>query len=137
MGNPRGLLLPNTALRSRIVVCDLPLALHTEGDADMGFLKRSLRLGFSSVLLLAMMAIPSAWENQAPGTAFGPAKSWAGGTPDESLHPQPQPSGKRTLLVTNKGRDAATEASTTGAQLSTRDRLIALWTFVRAMSLRN
>lgn len=102
----------------------------------MGFLKRSLRLGLSSVLLLAMTAIPSAWETQAPGTAFGPSYSWAGGTPDESLHPQPQPSGKRTLFVL-KGHDAATEASTTGAHGSTRDRLIALWTFVRAMSLRN
>lgn len=105
----------------------------------MGFLNRSLRLGFSSVLLLAMMAIPSAWDHQAPGTAFGPAKSWAGGTPDESLHPQPQPSGKRTLSagLIVKGREAATEVRTTGAQGSTRDRLIALWTFVRAMSLRN
>ena len=103
----------------------------------MGSLNRSLRIGFFSVLLLAMTAIPSAWETQAPGTAFGPAKSWAGGTPDESLNPQPQPSKRSAQIRINRGTGATTEARTTGAQLSTRDRLIALWTFVRAMSLRN
>lgn len=108
----------------------------------MGFLNRSLRLGLFSVMLVAMTAIPSTWNLQAPGTALGPTPSWAGGTPDESLHPQPTPTTpKRTISAPSLGHAGSTivtdRSTTTGAQGTLRDRLIAVWTFVRAMSLRN
>ncbi|HET9951690.1 MAG TPA: hypothetical protein VFS09_07850 [Candidatus Eisenbacteria bacterium] len=111
----------------------------------MGFRLRSLRLGLLTVLLVAMTAIPSAWYSQAPGTAFGPVACWAGGTPDETLHPQPTPtSGKRTIGLApragdySKRPDVASNARIgAGGPVNSRDRLIAIWTFVRAMSLRH
>ena len=110
----------------------------------MGFRIRSLRLFVFTVLLVAMTAIPSAWFFQAPGTAFGPVACWAGGTPDETLHPQPQPTGKRLMSVPPRGGDYSARPtlgydsrSGSGGPVNLRDRLIALWTFVRAMSLRN
>ena len=110
----------------------------------MGFRIRSLRLGLSTVLLVAMTAIPSAWDSQAPGTAFGPVACWAGGTPDETLHPQPTPtSGKRSMAMAPRGSDysersdvAANARIGSVAPVHLRDRLIAVWTVVRAMSLR-
>ena len=110
----------------------------------MGFRIVSLRLGLFTVLLVAMTAIPGAWYFQAPGTALGPSISWAGGTPDETLHPQPTPtSGKRLYAMPPRGgydtkRPEATlvARSHNGTAANLRDRLIALWTFVRATSLR-
>jgi hypothetical protein len=109
----------------------------------MGFRIRSFRLGVFTVLLVAMTAIPSAWFFQAPGTAFGPVACWAGGTPDETLHPQPTPTGSRLKAVPPRGGDYSARTtlgndarSGSGESVNLRDRLIALWTFVRAMSLR-
>jgi hypothetical protein len=108
----------------------------------MGFRIDTLRLGLFTVLLVAMTAIPGAWYCQAPGTALGPSISWAGGTPDETLHPQPSPTGKRTYLSPqSRGTDNRPGAtlctrSNPGAAATLRDRLIALWTFIRATSLR-
>jgi len=111
----------------------------------MGFQIRSLRLGLFTVLLVAMTAIPSAWYFQAPGTAFGPIACWAGGTPDETLRPQPTPTAaKRTLTVPPRGGDYSRRSDLApkarieaGESANLRDRLIAVWTFVRAMSLLN
>jgi len=110
----------------------------------MGFRMVSLRLGLLTVLFVALTAIPGAWYFQAPGTAFGPSIVWAGGTPDETLHPHQDPVGKRTYLVTPRGgHDTTTRPgaslyarSNNGTAADLRDRLIALWTFVRATSLR-
>jgi hypothetical protein len=111
----------------------------------MGFRHRFIRRGFFTLLLVAMTAIPSAWYSQAPGNAFGPGACWAGGTPDETLHPQPNPTaGKRTALVPPRGGDysrrpdaALNARHGSGEPVNLRDRLIALWTFVRAVSLRH
>ena len=121
-----------------------PLWTSISRYADMGFRIRSLRLGFFTVLLVAMTAIPSAWYFQAPGTAFGPAACWAGGTPDETLHPQPTPTqGKRLMSVPPRGGDYSNRPDVAhsarigaGEPVNLRVRLIAIWTFVRAMSLR-
>jgi hypothetical protein len=110
----------------------------------MGFQNRSLRLGLLTVLLVAMTAIPGAWFAQAPGTAFGPSLSWAGGTPDETLHPQPTPTTlNHSRSVVRLGdysaeRLQAEPAARTdhGNVAALRDRLFALWTFVRATTLR-
>ena len=109
----------------------------------MGFRIRSLRLGVSTLLLVAMTAIPGAWHFQAPGTALGPAISWAGGTPDETLHPQPTPTTKRAASAVPGGACDTTKPgaimsarSESGPGATLRDRLIALWTFVRATTLR-
>ena len=105
----------------------------------MGFRLRFLRLGLFTVLLVAMTAIPGAWYSQAPGTAFGPSISWAGGTPDETLHPQNP--GKRTYTPSRGRYDttrpgvALNARSDHGATATQRDRLLALLTFIRAMRM--
>jgi hypothetical protein len=101
----------------------------------MGLRIRSIRLAIFAVLFVAMTAIPGAWYFQAPGTAFGPAISWAGGTPDETLHPQQTPTGHRMYSLSPRDADHASADSRESAPTLS-DRLIALWTFVRATTLR-
>jgi len=107
----------------------------------MGFRIRTLRLGLITVLLVALAAIPGAWYFQAPGNAFGPSISWAGGTPDETLHPQNPPHAHAYVVAPGGGTETTPGAtlnarSSTGRGATLRDRLIALWSIVRATSLR-
>ncbi|HEU4334866.1 MAG TPA: hypothetical protein VFT32_10260 [Candidatus Eisenbacteria bacterium] len=57
----------------------------------MGYRLRSLRYALLISVLFAIAALPGLWSDQTPGSSFGPAIAWAGGTPDETLNPPPTP----------------------------------------------
>ena len=57
----------------------------------MGYRFRSFRCALFFSLLFAIAALPGLWSDQTPGSTFGPAIAWAGGTPDETLSPPPTP----------------------------------------------
>lgn len=108
----------------------------------MGLRYRSLRFALLAALLIALTALPGTWLPQVPGNAFGPATAWAGGTPDETLNPPPTPPKKSGAL--SQRWDRSTSVSGTSvvdrparrALITKSDRLIAVWTFVRATTLR-
>jgi len=57
----------------------------------MGFRIRSLHYAMFVLVFFAIAVLPGNWTSQLPGSPFGPATAWAGGTPDETLNPPPIP----------------------------------------------
>ena len=107
----------------------------------MGLRIRSLRISLLAATLVALTALPSSWDLQGPGNAFGPATVWAGGTPDETLNPPPTPP-KKSGAFYRCDRSSTTPATPVVDRASRRsnitmiDRLKAVWSIVRATTLR-
>ena len=108
----------------------------------MGPRIRSLRLALSAAMLIVLTALPGVWLSQTPGNAFGPATAWAGGTPDETLSPPPTPPKKASAIGRRLDFGTTTPGRAIGDRIerktpvSTIDRIRALWTIVRATTLR-
>lgn len=108
----------------------------------MGLRYVSLRFALLAATLIVLTALPGTWLPQVPGNAFGPATVWAGGTPDETLNPPPAPPKKSsapsqrwdhsTPMPAERGVDRVDRR----APITTFDQLMAVWTFVRATTLR-
>ena len=110
----------------------------------MGFRNRSLHYAMFVLFFFAIAALPGNWASQVPGSPFGPATAWAGGTPDETLNPPPVPPQSGSHAKTPKRM--AYEAERRGSS----DRLAptsvapymggatwdAIWRLVRATALR-
>jgi len=111
----------------------------------MGFRIRSLHCAMFVLVFFAIAALPGNWASQIPGSPFGPATAWAGGTPDETLNPPPVPPQSGSQAKTPK-RMAYEAAESRGSS----DRLAptlmapdvrvvtwgAIWRIVRATVLR-
>lgn len=108
----------------------------------MGLRIRSLRLALLAATFIALTALPGAWLAQESGNAFGPATAWAGGTPDETLNPPPTPPKKLGSSSQRYDPSISTSEAAVVGRASRRtmitkfDRLMAVWTFVRATTLR-
>ena len=108
----------------------------------MGPRIRSLRLALSATMLIVLTALPGVWFTQVPGNAFGPATAWAGGTPDETLSPPPMPPKKSGALSMRRDNSIPTPGTAIGDRIerrttiSTIERIKAIWTIVRATTLR-
>jgi len=93
-------------------------------------------------MLIVLTALPGAWLPQVPGNAFGPATAWAGGTPDETLAPPPPPPTKssasslRRDTSTSMSGAAVVDCASPRTMITKFDRLMAVWTIVRATTLR-
>ena len=93
-------------------------------------------------MLIALTALPGVWFVQAPGIAIGPATAWAGGTPDETLNPPPAPPKKASSIGSrwDFGTPTSDTAIMKRAERTTRisriDRIKAIWTLLRATTLR-
>ena len=104
----------------------------------MGLRIRSFRLALLAATLFVLTALPGAWLPQVPGNAFGPATVWAGGTPDETLAPPPQPSKKSAAGMRRDPGTLRPDFERAGRRtfVTKFDRMMAVWTFVRETTLR-
>ncbi|MEK7348772.1 MAG: hypothetical protein AABZ94_07850 [Candidatus Eisenbacteria bacterium] len=108
----------------------------------MGPRIRSLRFALLATTLVALTVLPGTWLPQVPGNAFGPATAWAGGTPDETLNPPPAPPKKSGSSSLRCDPSISTSEAAVVGRASRRtmitkfDRLMAVWTIVRATTLR-
>ena len=110
----------------------------------MGSRNRSLHYAMFVLLFFAIAVLPSNWASQVPGSPFGPATAWAGGTPDETLNPPPVPpqSGSRakspkSMAHEAEGRGSSDRlASTSLAPEMGGATWDAIWRLVRATVLR-
>ncbi len=110
----------------------------------MGFRIRSLHYAMFVLVFIAIAVLPGNWSPQIPGSPFGPATAWAGGTPDETLNPPPSPpqgashakSPHRDTYAVGSGEssDRLDQASVTSAKDGMRWYVI--WRVVRATVLR-
>ena len=109
----------------------------------MGYRLRTLRYALLLSVLFAIAALPGFWSHQTPGSSFGPAIAWAGGTPDETLNPPPTPptsgGGKKSsndygyvIGSTDGSGDAAALQATTERP----SRWSLFWLIVRSTVLR-
>ena len=62
----------------------------------MTHLPRPSKLAIILATLVTLIALPVVWTQQAPWHGIAPALSHAGGSPDETLKPQPVPPGSST-----------------------------------------
>ncbi len=108
----------------------------------MGLRYDSLRFALLAATLIVLTALPGTWLPQVPGNAFGPATAWAGGTPDETLNPPPTPPKKSSASSLRWDRstpmpgEAGVDRVARRTPITTFHRLMAVWTFVRATTLR-
>lgn len=59
----------------------------------MGLLRRFATIAPAVALLIALTSLPTLrTTTRTTGSALAPAVAWAGGSPDETLHPQQTPS---------------------------------------------
>jgi hypothetical protein len=57
----------------------------------MGLLPRISKIALAVTLLLALTSLPALRTNRILGSALTPVLAWAGGSPDETLAPEPAP----------------------------------------------
>lgn len=55
----------------------------------MGPLPRFAKVALASTFLLALTSLPATLDDRIPGNGVVPTIAWAGGSPDETLKPQP------------------------------------------------
>jgi hypothetical protein len=109
----------------------------------MGHRLRSLRYALLLSGLFAIAALPGLWSDQTPGSSFGPAIAWAGGTPDETLNPPPTPptSGGGKKSSTDYGyatgsTEVATDAASVQSTTDRPSRWSLFWLVIRSTVLR-
>jgi hypothetical protein len=109
----------------------------------MGYRLRSLRYALLISVMFAIAALPGLWSNQTPGSTFGPAIAWAGGTPDETLNPPPTPPTNGGGKKTSDGygyavgtTDVATDAAEVQGATDRPSRWSLFWLVIRSTVLR-
>lgn len=73
----------------------------------MGPLPRFAKIAVASTFLLALTSLPATLEDRIPGNGVGPSIAWAGGSPDETLKPQPPRTTRQLVDVREHGADTS------------------------------
>lgn len=86
-----------------------------EGTADMALLPRLSKISLGTLVLLALISLPTFRHARTQGSALAPSIAWAGGSPDETLKP---PDGPAPTTPPNKSASIRI-GSTTYADVGT------------------
>ena len=87
----------------------------------MRLLLRRSQLAVVLAALLALVALPFTWTGGAPWHGIAPTLSYAGGSPDETLNPQPYP--RRMVTVIGHTSEEAAQLAKQDSRLDRRSGL--------------